>query len=194
MLPCYVLRKFHANCEKSVDYFTGLPYFASLKCSPFSGYEDYDWYRRQFSAIRHYHWETSIIECPDYEAFRQHPNSKCPEKYHFPLNLRSLTLHSMLSSTSISAIENEIYQALEYGKDCNLPCRYVTLERYFNMLKNANLYLCTTNLLREIIKRDCVHAFQSVLNVFGQNDIPGTNLCLSLFPCCNIYYFGKVYT
>ena len=181
MLPTYVLKRFHSSCDKSVDYFTGLPYYPSLKCSPFSTYEDYDWYRRQFQPIRHYHWETKIIECPDYAAFRQHPNSKFTEKFHFPLNLRSLALKAMLSTNNISAIETEIYDALEYGKDCNLPCRYITLERYFNLLKDANLYLCTTNLLREIVKRDCVEAFKAVLKVFGQKDIPGNNFSRNNF-------------
>ena len=81
----------------------------------------------------------------------------------------------MLNTASISDIEIEIYKALDEGKDSNLPCAYGQLDLYFNMLKNANLYLCTTNLLREIIKRDCVHAFQSVLKIFGQKDIPGSN-------------------
>ena len=169
-MPYYSLR-----CDvSSVDFYSGLPCFPTFKDSPFARRSDYEWYVNQFAPIRHYN-SKSLITCSDY-VIVQHREPLRNVRNVCPFNLRFLSLNSMLTSDTFSQIESEIYKNLAAGKEDNLPCNYGQLEFYFNLLKDANLYLCTTNLMREIIKRDCVKAFETVLNVFGKADIAGHDL------------------
>ena len=170
----YFVSKFPRFDEDSVDFYSGLPYFPTFRGSPFSRNSDYEWYVNQFSPIRHYR-KDSLITCPDYITLQDRESHRNFRNI-CPLNLRFMSLKAMLTNGTFSQIENAIYENLAEGKDENLPCNYGQLRFYFNLLKDADLYLCTTNLMREIIKRDCVKAFETVLDVFGKADIGGDEL------------------
>ena len=169
-MPYYLQR-----CDDdSVDFYSGLPCFPTFNDSPFARRSDYEWYVNQFRPIRHYNGK-SLITCSDYVVLQTREPHKNVRNV-CTLNLRFLSLKSMLTTDTFAQIETEIYKNLAVGREENLPCHYGQLEIYFNLLKDADFYLCTTNLMREIVKRDCVKAFETVLNVFGKADIASSDL------------------
>ena len=161
-----------------IDYFSGLPIYNNFVNSPFFLLKDYQCYLNQFKPVSSCWLDRSysaIFKCLDGICFEH------KLRMYIPRNLLTLSFLACEDS-SLMFIEQKIYEALAVGQFSRNPSDYKTIFNYCTMLKNANLYMCTFNILREVIKRDCVEAFKIILEVFGDDvSIPGTVIARSKF-------------
>lgn len=151
------------------DRYTGLPLFHTFEDSIFAFRADYVWYASQFRSIprntgRQYVAPGCIL-CSDASWFYPPPLLKSSKFLTLPL-LAVLRL-------DFKSVENAIYDALWEGHSAGLPSNYGIIEHFCRILRSGGVYITTVNFLREIVRRDCVQAFKSILKIYGDNQYPG---------------------
>ena len=147
------------------DFCTGLPFYDSFAESPFADIGDYRWFIRQFQPIL----------TTAYDDFLAPGCLLCLDAvWNAPAPLLPTLRHHAVRNLNFAEIQSTIYNALWAGYANNSCSDYGKIRYYCQLLQRHGVFIGTTNLLREVIRRDCVMAFWTLIDIFGNKTTPGT--------------------
>ena len=150
---------------RNIDYSTGLPLFLCFSMSPFLCLADYARHVRSFTSVseKFGDLQMKLYLCRDHHDCFEYFGRSAP-----------LTITPFGGNMSLTEIRVLIKEAIWSGYP-GQPSNYSQLQDLCDSLRKANHFLVTPVLLRELIQRDCVDAYKTVMKIFGGNDYPGTN-------------------
>jgi hypothetical protein len=153
-----------------IDLYTGLPYFFKFSQSPFLCVADFARHVRRFRGVRsrlsHVYSESGqeIVICRDHQECLECSGTSVPVVP--PLFTKKEHTLKMMAGLITEAIWSG-YPLLPSDAD--------RVQNLCKVLKRADYYLITPVLLRMLVQRDCVDAYEAIIEVFGGTDYPGTN-------------------
>lgn len=160
------------------DLYTGLPFFDTFEESPFADADDYNWFIRQFQPVLTTAYceylKPGCVLCLD--AVWRSPAPQGADQVIQPVPTFQPTSLRQLAENGLNFkfIEHEIYAALWTGYAEGLPSDYNKIFAYCKTLRDCGIFIGTTNLLREVVRRDCVMAYHMLIKAFGTSQTPGT--------------------